>query len=161
VAYNNLKNKFQFRGLDNPNVFFSLDYRSFVQNHRSTFNEVAGALIAEGSTEKAREILLMSLEKMPDKGVRYDFTNALMVELLLEVGEKEKAIEVSTIVGNRVDEMAGYQIQKGILDRDLYNNVAVLGELQRVLYKYGENDLAKRFEDAYDKYAVQLPGRFN
>ncbi len=161
VAYNNLKNKFQFRGLDNPNVFFSLDYRSFVQNHRSTFNEVAGALIAEGSTEKAREILLMSLEKMPDIGVRYDFTNALMVELLLEVGEKEKAIEVSTIVGNRVDEMAGYQIQKGILDRDLYNNVAVLGELQRVLYKYGENDLAKRFEDAYDKYAVQLPGRFN
>jgi hypothetical protein len=161
VAYNNLKNKFQFRGLDNPNVFFSLDYRSFVQNHRSTFNEVAGALIAEGSTEKAREILLISLEKMPDKGVRYDFTNALMVELLLEVGEKEKAIEVSTIVGNRVDEMAGYQIQKGILDRDLYNNVAVLGELQRVLYKYGENDLAKRFEDAYDKYAVQLPGRFN
>jgi hypothetical protein len=161
LSYRNVKEKFQFRGLDDPTVFYSLDYRSFVQNHRSTLNEIAGALIAEGNNERARELLLMSLEKMPDHGVPYDFTNALMVELLLEVGEEEKAIEVSTIVGNRVDEMADYQLRKGIIDRDLYNNVAVLGELQRVLYKYGETDLAKRFEDAYDKYATQLPGRYN
>ncbi len=159
LAYRNIKEKFQFRGLDNPRAYFSVDYRSFVQNHRSTLNEVAGALIAEGEKEKAREILLMSLDKMPDRGVRFDFTNALMVELLLEVGEKEKAIEVSTIVGSRVDEMAAWQLDKGIIDRDLYNNVAVLGELQRVLYKYGIEDLATRFEEAYDRYAVQLPGR--
>ncbi len=156
VAYRNLTEKFRFRGLDNPNAFFSVDYRSFVQNHRSTFNEIAEALIAEGKTEQARELLMMSLEKMPDQGVPYDFINALMVELLLEVGEKEKAIEIATIVGNRFDEMANFMIQEGILTRDLYNNIAVLGELQRALYKYGESDLAKRFEDAYQRYASEL-----
>jgi hypothetical protein len=161
LAYSNITEKFQFRGLDDPKVFFSVDYRSFVQNHRSTFNDVAGALLAEGDKERAREILLLSLERMPDKGVRYDFTNALSVEMLFEVGEKETAIDIANVVGNRVDEMAAYLIQKGIFDRELYNNIAVLGELQRVLYKYGESDLAKRFEDAYDKYAGQLPGRFN
>jgi hypothetical protein len=156
VAYRNLKEKFRFRGLDNPNAFFSVDYRSFVQNHRSTFNEIAEALIAEGKPEQARELLMMSLEKMPDTGVPYDFINALMVELLLEVGEKEKAIEIATIVGNRFDEMANFMIEEGILTRDLYNNIAVLGELQRALYKYGESDLAKRFEDAYQRYASEL-----
>lgn len=156
VAYRNLKEKFRFRGLDNPNAFFSVDYRSFVQNHRSTFNEIAEALIQEGKPEKARELLMLSLEKMPDQGVPYDFINALMVELLLEVGEKEKAIEIATIVGNRFDEMANFMIQEGILTRDLYNNIAVLGELQRALYKYGESDLAKRFEDAYQRYASEL-----
>lgn len=156
VAYRNLTEKFRFRGLDNPNAFFSVDYRSFVQNHRSTFNEIAEALIAEGKTEQARELLMMSLEKMPDQGVPYDFINALMVELLLEVGEKEKAIEIATIVGNRFDEMANFMIEEGILTRDLYNNIAVLGELQRALYKYGESDLAKRFEDAYQRYASEL-----
>lgn len=159
VSYTNLTTKFQFRGLDNPNAFFSLDYRSFVQNHRSTFNEVAGDLIAKGDKKRAAELLLMSLEKMPDTGVPYDFTNALSVELLLEVGEKEKGIEVATVVGNRVDEMAAYMIRKGNFDRDLYNHIAVLGELQRVLYKYGESDLAKKFEDAYDKYSNEVPGR--
>ena len=160
VSYTNLTKKFKFRGLDSPKAFFSLDYRSFVQNHRSTFNEVAEAFIAKGDKAKAAEMLLLSLEKMPDTGVPYDFTNALSVEMLLEVGEKEKGIEVATVIGNRVDEMAAYKIKKGIFDSDLYNNIAVLGELQRVLHKYGESELAKKFEDAYDKYANEVPGRY-
>ncbi len=159
VTYKNVTEKFRFRGLNDPNVFFSLDHRSFVQNHRSTLNELAGALIAKGEKEKAREILLLSLEKMPDQGVRFDFTNALSVDMLFDVGEKETAVEIATVVGNRVDEMADYLIRKGVFDRELYNNIAVLGELQRVLYKYGESELAKRFEDAYEKHASQLPSR--
>lgn len=156
VAYRNLTEKFRFRGLDNPDAFFSVDYRSFVQNHRSTFNEVAEALIAEGETEKARTLLMLSLEKMPDTGVPYDFVNALMVELLLEVGEKEKGIEIATVVGGRYEEMANYMLNEGIINQDLTRYIAVLGELQRVLYKYGESDLAKRFEDAYQRYASEL-----
>lgn len=156
VAYRNLTEKFRFRGLDNPDAFFSVDYRSFVQNHRSTFNEVAEALIAEGETEKARKLLMLSLEKMPDTGVPYDFVNALMVELLLEVGEKEKGIEIATVVGGRYEEMANYMLNQGTINQDLTRYIAVLGELQRVLYKYGESDLAKRFEDAYQRYASEL-----
>lgn len=156
VAYRNITDKFRFRGLDNPNAFFSVDYRSFVQNHRSTINEVAEALINEEKPEKARELLMMSLEKMPDQGVPYDFINALMVGLLLEVGEREKAIEVATITGNRFDEMANFMVQEGNLNRELYQYIAVLGELQRALYQYGESDLAKRFEDAYQRYANEL-----
>jgi hypothetical protein len=160
VAYNNIMNKFRFRGLDDPKVFYSVDYRNFVQNHRSTFNDVAEALLNEKDTVRAREVLLRSLEVMPDKGVPYDFTNALMLEMLFEVGEKEKAIEIATVIGNRVDEMSAYMIRKGLFDRDLYNNIAVLGEIQRVLYKYGEAELAERYEQAYEKYASEVP-RFN
>jgi hypothetical protein len=159
VTYKNITEKFRFRGLDDPHVFFSLDHRSFVQNHRSTLNELAGALLAGGDKEKAREILLLSLERMPDKGVPYDFTNALSVDMLFDVGEKEAAIEVATTVGNRIDEMTAYLISKGVFDREVYTNIAVLGELQRALHKYGESELAKRFEDAYDRYASQMPSR--
>ncbi|MCK6616499.1 MAG: DUF2723 domain-containing protein [Cyclobacteriaceae bacterium] len=156
VAYDNIMNKFRFRGLDDPNVFYSVDYRNFVQNHRSTFNDVAEALLNEKDTVRAREVLLRNLEVMPDKGVPYDFTNALMLEMLFEVGEKEKAIEISEVIGSRVDEMAAYMIRKGLFDRDLYNNIAVLGEIQRVLYKYGETELAEKYEQAYEKYASQV-----
>ncbi|QOI97178.1 MAG: DUF2723 domain-containing protein [Flammeovirgaceae bacterium] len=156
VAYDNIMNKFRFRGLDDPNVFYSVDYRNFAQNHRSTFNDVAEALLNEKDTVRAREVLLRSLQVMPDKGVPYDFTNALMLEMLFEVGEKERAIEISEVIGNRVDEMAAYMIRKGMFDRDLYNNIAVLGEIQRVLYKYGETELAGKYEQAYEKYASQV-----
>jgi tetratricopeptide (TPR) repeat protein len=153
VAYENMMKKFQFRGLDNPDVYYTQDYRSFVQNHRSSFNALAEALIQEGDNAKAREVLLYSLEKMPDKGVRYDFTNARMVELLLEVGEKEKALEIVNILWPRLDSMAEYYLARREYGRDLQINLIMLGELQKVLYAYGESDLAKKIEDVYNKHA--------
>jgi hypothetical protein len=153
VTYENMMKKFQFRGLDDPEIYYTQDYRSFVQNHRSSINALAEALIAEGKEEKAREVLLFSLAKMPDKGVRYDFTNARMVELLFEVGEKEKALEIVNILSPRLDELAAYYLEQREYGRELQINLIMLGELQRVLYAYGESDLAKKIEDTYNKHA--------
>ncbi len=160
VAFENMTKKFQFRGLDDPTIYYTQDYRSFVQNHRSSFNALAQALIAEGDTAKARETLIFSLTKMPDAGVRYDFTNAQMIELLLEVGEKAKAIEIANIMSTRFDEEATYYSSKGDFGRDFRLPVFLLGEMQRVLYTYGEDELAKKVEAMYQKHdlAFKSPG---
>jgi hypothetical protein len=159
VAFENMTKKFQFRGLDDPTIYYTQDYRSFVQNHRSSFNALAQALIAEGDSAKAREVLLFSLAKMPDAGVRFDFTNAQMVDILLEVGEKEKAIEISNILSTRADELANYYLSKREYGRDLQIQIVILGELQRVLFKYGETDLAKKLEDLYEKHSQAFQTR--
>ncbi len=152
VATENMMTKFQFRGLDDPDIYYTQDYRSFVQNHRSSFNIVAQALLTEGDTAKAREVLLFSLEKMPDEGVPYDFTNGQMVEMLLEVGEREKAIQVARVLSTRYDELAAYYIEKREFGRDLQIPMLMLGELQRMLYKYGETDEAQKIEAMYNKH---------
>jgi MFS family permease len=152
ASYENMMKKFQFRGLDDENAYFTQDYRSFVQNHRSSLNSLAEALIDEGDTTRAREVLLYSLAKMPDKGVRYDFTNVRMIELLFEVGEKQKALEIANTVSPRFDENAAYYIRERQLGREFQINLMLLGELQRVLYANGEADLAKKIEDAYTKH---------
>jgi hypothetical protein len=159
VAYENMTKKFQFRGLDDASIYYTQDYRSFVQNHRSSFNTLAQSLIAEGDTAKAREVLMFSLTKMPDKGVRYDFTNAQMVELLLEVGEKEKAIEIATLMGERFDAQATYYFKKRDFGREFQLPLFLLGEMQRVLYAYGENELAKKLEDMYEKHNQAFQNR--
>jgi hypothetical protein len=154
VAYENMMKKFQFRGLDDPGAYFTQDYRNFVMNHRGAFNELAEALINKGDKAKAREVILYSLEKMPNKSIQYDVSNARNVEMLFEVGEKEKAIEVANDLGKQMIESAAYYFaSKDYGSSDLYNNILVLGELQRVLYKYGEAELAKKYEDEYRKYA--------
>lgn len=153
VAYENIMKKFQFRGLQDPTVYHSEDYRNFVQNHRNTINEISDALLAKGEKEKTREVLLYSLEKMPNSTIPYDVSNAQNVQTLFEIGEKERAIEVATILGNRMIDMAEYNISKRNFGRDTYNAIVILSELQRVLYKYGEAELAKKYEDAYDKNA--------
>ncbi|HTJ47967.1 MAG TPA: DUF2723 domain-containing protein [Cyclobacteriaceae bacterium] len=156
VCYKNMTEKFQYRGLADPNIYYTNDYRISVLNERSSFNALAEALIAKGDTAKARKAILFSLEKMPDGPIRYDYTTAQTVGLLFEVGEKEKAIEISKLMGQRADEMAEYLIRKGDMGRELQINIVILGELQRSLYKYGEADLAKKMEDAYEKYSNAL-----
>ncbi len=160
VAYNNIMKKFQFRGLQDPSVYYSEDYRNFVLNHRGTINEITDALLEKGEKDKARQVVLYSLEKMPNATIPYDVSNARNVEVLFEVGEKEKAIEVATILGNRMMDLAEYNISKRNFGNDTYNAIVVLSEMQRVLYKYGEAELAKKYEDAYEKYVVifQQPG---
>lgn len=163
VAYENMIKKFQFRGLDDPNIYYTQDYRSFVQNHRSSFNTLAQAFITEGDTAKAREVILFSLEKMPDAGVPYDFTTGQAIELLFEVGEKEKAIEIANVLSSRYDEQAGYYLKKREFGRELQIPIFMLGQLQRTLYMYGEADLAKKVEEMYEKHNAsfenRIPGR--
>ncbi|HEY0740650.1 MAG TPA: DUF2723 domain-containing protein, partial [Chryseosolibacter sp.] len=152
VAFENMTKKFQYRGLDDASIYYTQDYRSFVQNHRSSFNTLAQAFLAEGDTAKARETLLFSLTKMPDQGVRYDFTNAQMVEILLEVGEKEKALEIANLMAQRFDDQATYYYNKREFGRDFQLPMFLLGEMQRVLYAYGETETAKKLETMYEKH---------
>lgn len=156
VSYENMLKKFQFRNVDNPKVYYNQDYRNFILNHRSSFNSLAQFLILQGDTAKAREVLLFAMAKMPDASVPYDYTNAQTVEMLFEVGEKEKALEIANTMGRRSDELAGYYIRKREFGRELQVNVVILGELQRVLHQFGESELASKIEANYEKHAAVL-----
>lgn len=153
LCYENMTEKFQFRGLADSTIYYSDQYRNFVQNHRSSFNSLAEALLERGDTTRAREVLLMSLDKMPDHGVRYDLTNVRMAELLFLVGEHEKAVQIADTMAPRADAMAEYYLKENTLGRDLQINIVILGELQRILYENGETERAEKLEKLYEKYA--------
>jgi hypothetical protein len=157
VAYENVTKKFKFRGLDDPNVYYTNDYRGFVMNHRSVLNAIAEGLIAEGKMEKARETVMLNITKMPDAAVRMDPSYVGIgqdqgtIELLFRVGEKEKAIEFAKLLGDRAIELTDYYLSKDMgYSDDSRKNLYYLGELQNILYRYGEAELAKKYEDAYD-----------
>src|SRR5882762_1895652 len=149
--------KFRYRGLDNPKVYYNEDYKGFVLNHRSSINSVAQSLIDKGENEKAKELLLFSLAKMPDVAVPYDYTTTETVNLLFKVREKAKALEIAKTVGERAIEIATYLAGEGnSLTNELRNNIVMLNILQRTLYENGEAELAKKYEDAYTKLLTDL-----
>ncbi len=151
-SFDIMTKKFRYRGLDNPKVYYNDDYKGFVLNHRSSINSVAQALIDDGEMDKAKELLLFSLKKMPDSTVPYDYTASETANLLFKVGEKTKAIEIAKTIGDRAIEMATYLTKEGnSLTNDLRNNIVLLNILQRALYENGETELAKKYEDAYSK----------
>ena len=112
----------------------------------------------EDKADKARETMLFSLSKMPDITVPYDYTTARSVAILFEVGENEKGVEIAKIMGDRAIDMVDYLITKGEIDQTFQLNMAILGELQRTLYEYGEAELAKQYDDAYTRFYEQMSG---
>ena len=151
-SYEKMINRFGYRGLDNPKLYFNEDYKGFVQNHRASLNSLAEALVDAGENERAKKVLFFNLEKMADKAVAYDLTTVSVIELLFKIGEKQKAVEIANVMGPRAEEMADYQIRKySGISLEVRRNLYVLSELQRILYENGETELAKKYEDAYRK----------
>ncbi len=149
-SYDKMINKFEYRGLDNPKLYYTEDYKGFVQNHRGSLNTLVEGLLDEGDTTRARNVLLFNLKKIPDNTIPYDLTSVTTVDLLYKVHENQKALEVANTMGPRAIEMVNYEMSKysGIsleIRRDLY----ILGELQRILYENGDTENAKKYEDAY------------
>ncbi|MEM7109645.1 MAG: DUF2723 domain-containing protein [Bacteroidota bacterium] len=152
VMYENIMNKFYFRNLNDPTVYYTQDYRNFAQNHRSSMNTLATALLDKGDKERARKVLLRSLEEIPDRSIRYDLTSSTMISLLFRVDEDEKALQMAKLMGDRAIEMLSYLVDKNSeIGRELQVNLFILGEVQRSLSANGQDELAQKYEDAYNQ----------
>lgn len=156
-SYKKMLKDFSYRGLDNPKLYYNEDYRGFIQNHRGSLNSLAEALLDQGDNERGKEVLYFNLERMPDAAVRYDITTVSTVELLFRAGETAKATEIAEVLGTRAEEMVTYEIRKYTgISMEVRRNLYILGELQRILYENGNQELGKKFEDAYNRILENL-----
>lgn len=157
VMYDNLMNNFFFRELDNPNVYYNEDYRNFVVSHRSSFNILADALIKEGKIEQARNALLTSLERMPDKAVPYDYETAQTINLLFKVGENERAMEIAELLGRRADEMLTYLIAENKnfgFERE--KSLSALNQIVQALRTAGRTEEAVSYQERFMEHYNRL-----
>ena len=95
LMFDNIVNKFHYRGLDDPEVYYTEDYRNFVLNHRSAFNTLATTYLNQGNEERAKEVLIKGLEYMHDDGISYDIFNVQQIGLLMAVGERDLALDIA------------------------------------------------------------------
>jgi hypothetical protein len=158
-SYENITKKFQFRGLSDSTIYYTDDYRRAVQNHRNTLNSLAASLIAEGDTVKAKEVLLFNLEKMPDHGVRYDVASLTTFQLLLEVGENQKAYDIADKLIERADQLLTYYGAKGQSGQNFKLQMAILGQIARVYYLGNDTARAREVEKIYMKHEEAIEMR--
>lgn len=157
IMFDNLMNNFYYRELNNPKVYYNEDYRKFVLNQRASFNTLTAALINEGKEKKAREVAFKNLELMPDISLPYDYTTSTTIEYLFALGEKDKAIEMAKILGQRADEKVGYYLKNNNnISFELQQNLVILRDLAQTMSRYGELDLAKQYGDALESYYSML-----
>ncbi len=158
VMYNNMMNNFYWRELNNPDVYYSVDYRQFALNHRSSFNTLARALLNQGDTERAREVLNKSLEVIPDASIPFDYVTSQSVPLLFGVGEQEKAVETAQLLGDRADEMLEYMARNKNQGQDIevQKQLIILNSIAQALNRAGEDELGQKYDGILTRHYNRL-----
>ena len=161
VMYKNMMNDFQWRELDNPDVYYNEDYRDFIENHRSAFNTLATALLEEGDKTRAKEVIEYSLEKMPDITVPYSYVSAISAQLLYECGEEEKAREIFDKVGKRALKELAYVTNnpEANLGRNLQKSLITLRQLALIYAGMQDEANSKMYMQKFEQYYTMLQGQ--
>ncbi len=161
AMYENMHEKFQFRGMDNPDANLNEDYRGFAQNHRSTFTTLADALIEAGDSTRAKSTLDYALEVLPRKSLPWDISSVGFVSSYMEIGEKEKARNLAMEIAREFDSMVGYHLDKKRLDNDFRKYSSGLQYLEVVMNQYGFEAERDTISNMIINHGLRTPDRRN
>ena len=148
LAYENVMEKFAFRGMNNPDNYFDDEFRRFTSNHRSTLNSLTIALLEEDKMEMAADIQKLGLEKFPHEAIPYDLANGQSVPLLFEMGEDDLALDIIDKMATRsVQMLRFYESTARPLDREASISVEMLRYFLPLLRERGYDDLATNIQN--------------
>jgi len=152
LAYRNIKEKFAFRGMDNPNNYFDDEYRRFTSNHRSSINSVVIGLIDEDKMEEAADLLELSINKMPHEAIPYDLASGQSVPLYFEVGKDSIALDIVNKMTKRSIEMLKFYIDN---NREFDREAMISSEMTKyfipLLMDKGYEKEAMKIKADYEK----------
>ncbi|WPZ12112.1 glycosyltransferase family 117 protein [Roseivirga spongicola] len=157
LMYDNLMNKMQFRGLDDPSANLNEDYRGFVQNHRSMITTLAEGLIIEGDSARAKEVLDFGMEKMPVEAVPYDVSTVGFVEGYFKIGEDETALKMAMEMAEQFNsELTYLQNKMRYNDFSFRSKSQGLRYIQLLLEEFGKTDEATKVGDMLQEQQVRM-----
>jgi hypothetical protein len=168
IMYDNVMNKFLWGNMDSEKeIYLDENILRMTTNLRLQLSSLAEQLIAEGRPEQARDILHLSVEKMPEHNVPYDRIMLPTIEALYAVGD--------TALGNRISERLFTIMEENLawyisleprfvvnMANEMAISHAVMGRLQSTAGKYDKefgdrlNERFQQMEAAYDERAAEL-----
>jgi hypothetical protein len=156
-TYDLMINQFQYRELDNPDVYYTDDYKMQVMNHRTNLNALAEALADEGNNDKAAEVIDFSLARIPGEVIPYDPSFPDTVNLLYRLGKNEKATTLAIGAWKTAHETASFLVaEEAQITLELRKSVFMMDSLQRSLYMNGETTIAEKMEEDYENLMAAL-----
>lgn len=110
TMYNNMMNKFEWGGVDNPNVYLDETVRKMTYTMRMLFIDLAEALIMEEKYDMALNVLDKMMEKIPASATKHDYLSIQPAMAYYSLGETEKGKTLLTeIADNSMEYMSWFR----------------------------------------------------
>ena len=144
--FDNMINKFEWGGFDNPKVYLDENNSRMFSQMRNMFALLIEALIDKGENEKALIALDKSLTVLPSASMPFGYESVSYAEAYFRLGENEKANAIVEEIENRIylnldwyDRLSPQQMANNASNILHYN----LGVLVRTTMLYQDYDQVK------------------
>ncbi|HIT98551.1 MAG TPA: hypothetical protein IAC44_06925, partial [Candidatus Merdimorpha stercoravium] len=127
-SYRIITQEWEFGGMDNPKTYLSEADRRTATHVRSAINYASRALMLDGDTARARELLNLSVEKMPANRFEPNYYVIETVKLLYAADDPQTA-----------DSLARYEFDQ--LEKDLVYFYSFPNRLRMNVYSDARTDL--------------------
>lgn len=155
VLYDRLMNKFDYSGLNNPNLYYDESHMRSIKNYRSNFGRLAMALVKEGKLDKAKKVADRAMELLPEKTVSFDIYMIQIVETYYAIGDKKKGNELASRMLDIADHDLAFYYSRDRSGQYSYEKqvwMVVTDNMSQTGKKYGDGALEKRATEILNKY---------
>ena len=165
ILYDNLMNKFTWRGASDPDVYIDYYHKRTLTVVRARLNHarLARELAAKGDSVRAAKVIDRCLELFPPSKLGYDFYFGDIISASFAAGQKEKARELSKEFTDYYAERTGYLLDQMpsvamYAGAEIANGLQMMLQVMRVCFDNGETALAEeintRYNTLYARYAA-------
>ncbi|MCW3806087.1 glycosyltransferase family 117 protein [Plebeiibacterium marinum] len=144
--YDKFKNKFRWGGFDNPDVYLDENHQRMAMNIRNNMSRLASALLDEGKTDKAVDVLDMALTKLPVSKVPHNYFSIFLAEGYYKADKRAKAEEILKQFGEQtMQEMKFYSAlspaKRNTVGSDSNNSILLYAEIVKMATQYNSEKL--------------------
>ena len=157
TMYDNVMNKYEFGGMENPNVYLDETSMRMTMNLRNNFLRLANTLISEKKYDSARMVMDRCLAVMPDESIPYNYFVMPIAEAYYEIGDVGKGNELSNRLIDIFTEQLEYYFEFSgkkaqLFDFEKQQNLAMLQGIMQTAGQYDQDDVAQKASDLFEVY---------
>lgn len=155
TLYDRLMNKFEYGGINNPDLYFDEHHMQSIRNYRSNFARLASELVDEGKNDKAKLVLDKCMETLPEVNVPYDYFMVSITESYYKIGETEKATQIaSRLYEIFTHDLAFYfsSNEGNEYINEKRNSLFIIQEIARLANTYKQEDLQNKTQQVFEQY---------
>ena len=146
IMYQNMMEEFAFGNMNDPDIFLDENNLRFVTNLRLNFSRLADVLAKRGDKERAQKVLDKCVEITVTDNTPNDITLIQVTETYFEIGNNEKGMYISKLLGDNYMEYLRYYASldkkyTASINREINQAYAVLQQLKNLSRQYKVEEL--------------------
>lgn len=153
IMYDNMMNKFAWRNMDNPHIFYDENYLRFPSNARNMYGRLAMEYLKAGDMARTKNIVDYCFKVLPDKSIPYDYFTPPLLVPMVQVGERAKALEVVDVMTKRADKALDYYFTQGNrYESEIQLNLFSLQQLMYSAQQAGLQEKVPQVQGIFQKH---------